>query len=84
MVIFTTPTIPNIDRPLLQLSSDPYTNITSQHQTELEPDTYAFGSTIVAAFQAGRFIDGGSSNIGWATSTDNGATMKQYILLRGA
>src|SRR2546430_6571847 len=25
------------------------------------------------AFQSGRFFDGGSSDIGWATSTDNGA-----------
>lgn len=79
-VILTTPAIPNADRPPLQLSSDPYTNTTSQHRTELEPDTYAFGSTIVAAFQAGRFIDGGSSNIGWATSPDNGATWKSGFL----
>jgi hypothetical protein len=57
---------------LLQLSSDPYTNNTSQHQTEVEPDSFAFGSTIVSAFQAGRFYNGGSSNIGWATSTDSG------------
>jgi hypothetical protein len=40
---------------LVQLSADPYTNPTSQHQTEVEPDTFAYGSTIVAAFQAGRF-----------------------------
>ncbi len=79
-LILTTPAIPNVDRPPLQISSDPYTNVTSQHQTELEPDTYAFGSTLVAAFQAGRFIDGGSSNIGWATSTDNGATWKSGFL----
>src|SRR5690348_14304512 len=70
----------NIYRPPLQLSSDPYTNSDSQHQTELEPDTYAFGSTIVAAFQAGRFSDGGSSNIGWATSRDKGATWKSGFL----
>jgi hypothetical protein len=57
---------------LQQLSSDPYTNSTSQHQTEVEPDTYSFGSTIVAAFQAGRFPDSSASNIGWATSQDRG------------
>jgi hypothetical protein len=56
----------------LQISSDPYTNSTSQHQTEVEPASFAYGSTIVAAFQAGRYFDHGSSNIGWATSTDNG------------
>ena len=68
---------------LIQLSSDPYTNATSQHQTEVEPDTYAFGSTIVAAFQAGRFSNaggGGSSNIGWATSTNGGKTWKHGFL----
>src|SRR6266702_3776807 len=66
---------------LRQLSSDPYTNSSSQHQTEVEPDTYAFGSTLVTAFQAGRFYSGGgSSNIGWATSTDQGTTWKHGFL----
>jgi hypothetical protein len=65
---------------LRQLSSDPYTNTTSQHQTEVEPDSYAKGSTIVAATQVGRFTDGGSSNIGWATSTNNGTTWKSGFL----
>lgn len=57
-----------------QISSDPYTNSTSQHKTQVEPDTFAFGSTIVAAQQTGRFYDGGSSNILWSTSTNNGAS----------
>src|SRR5437660_1923110 len=64
----------------LQLSSDPYTNTTSQHQTEVEPDSYSNGSTIVTAIQVGRFADGGASNIGWATSTDNGTTWKSGFL----
>src|SRR5436305_14138818 len=64
----------------LQLSSDPYTNTTSQHQTEVEPDSYSNGSTIITAIQVGRFTDGGASNIGWATSTDNGATWKNGFL----
>lgn len=59
---------------LTQVSSDPYTNKSSQHKTEVEPDTYSYGSTIVSAFQVGRFTTGGSSNIGWATSGDNGKT----------
>jgi hypothetical protein len=70
----------HVDRPPLQLSSDPYTNSNSQHQTELEPDTYSYSSTIVTAFQAGRFIDAASSNIGWATSLDSGATWKNGFL----
>jgi hypothetical protein len=60
--------------PLTQISADPYTNPGSQHLTEVEPHTYAFGSTIVSTFQVGRFFGGGASNIGWATSTDDGAS----------
>src|SRR5579864_8401751 len=64
----------------LQLSSDPYTNTTSQHQTEVEPDSYSNGSTIVTAVQVGRFSDGGASDVGWANSTDNGTTWKSGFL----
>src|ERR1700731_2869044 len=59
---------------LIQISNDPYVNADSQHQTQVEPDTFAFGSTIVSAFQSGRYFSGGASNIGWATSTDRGLT----------
>lgn len=65
---------------LTKISSDPYTNTTSQHATEVEPDTYSSGSTIVSAFQVGRFNNGGSSNIGWATSTNGGSTWTQGFL----
>lgn len=63
-----------------KLSADPFLNPTSQHRTEVEPDTFAFGSTIVATFQVGRFFDGGSSDIGWATSTDGGSTWSNGFL----
>ena len=65
---------------LFQISNDPYTNSTSQHKTEVEPDSYSNGSTIVSATQVGRFNDGGASNIGWATSNDNGATWHSGFL----
>ncbi|HET8846855.1 MAG TPA: hypothetical protein VFN35_35660, partial [Ktedonobacteraceae bacterium] len=65
---------------LLQLSNDPFTNTSSQHQTEVEPDSFSFGSTIVTAFQTGRISGGGSSDIGWATSNDNGATWTNGFL----
>ena len=65
---------------LVLLSTDPYTNTTSSHKTEVEPDTFSFGSTIVSAFQVGRFSDGGGSNIGWATSKDGGATWTNGFL----
>jgi len=60
--------------PLTQISSDPFSNSGSQHATEVEPDSFAYGSTIVAAFQQGRFTDGGGSDIGFATSPDGGTT----------
>src|SRR6266700_500541 len=59
---------------LTMISSDPFNNSTSQHATEVEPDTFSNGSTIVSTFQQGRFFDGGASNIGFATSTDGGTT----------
>ena len=60
--------------------TDPLTGGGSQHKTTVEPDTFAFGSTIAAVSQVGRFFDGGSSAIGFATSTDNGATWTSYLL----
>lgn len=66
--------------PLTPISSDPFTNSTSQHRTEVEPDSFAFGSTIVAVSQAGRFFDGGSSDNVWMTSTDNGSTWSSGTL----
>jgi hypothetical protein len=66
--------------PLTKVSSDPYTNPDSQHKTEVEADTYSFGSTIVGTFQVGRYTNGGASNIGWATSTDDGATWEHGFL----
>jgi hypothetical protein len=55
------------------ISSDPYTNPDSQHATQVEPDSFAFGNTIVATVQTGRYVNGGgASNIAWATSIDSG------------
>jgi hypothetical protein len=65
---------------LTRLSTDPFTNSTSQHKTEVEPDTFAWGSMIVTAFQSGRFYDGGSSDVGFATSADGGMTWKNGFL----
>lgn len=80
VITLATPTRAAAAAGLLQLSSDPYTNTTSQHRTEVEPDTFAFGSTIVAAVQVGRFFGGGASNIGWATSTDGGRSWTHDFL----
>jgi hypothetical protein len=65
---------------LTQVSTDPFTNTTSQHRTEVEPDTFASGNTIVSAFQVGRFVDGGASGAGFATSTNGGSTWTHGFL----
>jgi hypothetical protein len=65
---------------LVQISSDPYTNAISQHRTEVEPDTFSFGSTIVSAFQVGRIFDGGAANIGFATSSNGGRSWTSGFL----
>ena len=61
------------------IARDPYGGA-GQHATIAEPDSYAFGSTVVAAYQAGRFRDGGAVNIGWATSRDSGRTWRSGTL----
>src|SRR4051812_11596607 len=71
---------------VLQISSDPFTqatcraSTTTNHRTEVEPDTFANGSTIVSAFQVGRIFDGGACAIGFATSTNNGTTWTSGLL----
>jgi hypothetical protein len=52
----------------------------AQHATIAEPDTFSFGSTIVATFQVGRFEDGGAGRIGWASSLDGGRTWRSGLL----
>ena len=73
-------TSPSPSVTLTQISSDPYTNKTSQHKTEVEPATFAFGDTVVAAFKASRFFKGGASNIGWATSIAAGRSWAHGFL----
>jgi hypothetical protein len=63
-----------------EISTDPYGNSASQHATEVEPDTASWGSTVVAVFQVGRVADGGSANIGWATSRNGGKTWAHGFL----
>src|SRR6266568_6888072 len=73
----------------VHLSSDPFTqatcaaSATTYHHTEVEPDTYSNGSTIVATFQVGRVFDGGSCDIGFATSTNSGGSWGTPGLLPG-
>src|SRR6266571_1803235 len=70
----------------VHLSTDPFTQATcaasalTNHHTEVEPDTFSNGSTIVATFQVGRISDGGACAIGFATSSDNGVTWANGLL----
>ncbi|HEX9410180.1 MAG TPA: sialidase family protein [Actinomycetota bacterium] len=66
--------------PIQVVSLDPYTNTSSFHRTEVEPDTFSFGNTIVGVHQTGRFNDGGSSNVGYVTSTNGGSTWTNGFL----
>lgn len=63
-----------------RLSTDTFTNPESQHATEVEPGAFAFGSTIVTAFQVGRIFGGGAADIGFATSTNSGASWTKGLL----
>lgn len=65
---------------LVKLSSDTFINSTGQHATEVEPDTYAFSSTIVTAFQVGRIFAGGAEALGFATSSNGGVTWTHGVI----
>src|SRR5262245_30556038 len=53
-----------------QIHDDTFTNTTSQHATEVEPDTFSHHGTTIATMQVGRFFNGGASDIGWSRSTN--------------
>src|SRR4029450_7346738 len=63
-----------------RLSRDPYTSADAQHETEVEPDSFTFGRTTVATFQVGRRVDGAATNVGYAVTTDDGATWHSELL----
>jgi hypothetical protein len=62
---------------LVKVSTDNFTNADSVHQTEVEPDSFAWGSTIVMAYHVARrpgSIGWGSADVGFSTSADGGKT----------
>ena len=62
---------------LVRISADNLTNTDSDHKTEVEPHSFAWGNTIVSAFHVGRrpgTIGWGSGDVGFSTSTDGGKT----------
>ena len=63
-----------------RLSRDPYRNDGAQHESEVEPDSFTSGRTTVAAFQVGRHFEGAATNVGFAVTTDDGATWRSGFL----
>ena len=59
---------------------DPLSGTPGQHATAVEPDSFSFGNTVVAAFQVGRLTTVAADAIGWATSTDGGRTWRSGLL----
>jgi hypothetical protein len=62
---------------LAKISVDNLTNSDSVHKTEVEPDMFAWGNTIVSTFHVARrpgSIGWGSGDVGFATSTNGGVT----------
>src|SRR5262249_1688750 len=82
-VLLALATAASANVPLTPVSPDPLTKPPSQHATEVEPDTFAFGATVLAAFQVGRFVNGGASDVGYARSNDGGATWVTSSFLPG-
>ena len=60
-----------------RLSHDLHSTPDAQHETQVEPDSFTWGRTTVAAFQTGRRHTGAAANIAWATSTDDGHTWRR-------
>jgi hypothetical protein len=63
-----------------QVSTDTVVDGGGQHATEVEPDSFAFGQTVVSVFQVGRIENGGATAIGVATSTDGGRRWRSGLL----
>jgi hypothetical protein len=63
-----------------RLSDDPYTTSTSRHKNAVEPDSFTFGHTTVAAYQVARRRNGGAVNIGFAVSSDDGQRSPSGLL----
>jgi hypothetical protein len=71
---------PDCETVARQLSRDETSAFSAQHETEVEPDSFAFGRTVVIAYQTGRFGGGGAAALGWATSRDAGLTWRSGAL----
>jgi len=64
-----------------RIALDTTTATSAQHRTIVEPSAAANGTTVVAVYQSGRYVDGGAEAIGWASSADGGTTWKRGTLV---
>jgi hypothetical protein len=63
-----------------RLSVDPFTDPATQPESSVEPAAASAGSTVVSAFQVGRYAGGGSAGTGFAVSYDAGRTWRRGLL----
>ncbi|MFL5980662.1 MAG: exo-alpha-sialidase [Gaiellaceae bacterium] len=66
-----------------QVGRDTTTDPRAQHSTQVEPDSFSWGKTVVAAFQNGRISNGGAAAIGWATTKDAGKSWRSGMIPLG-
>jgi hypothetical protein len=67
-----------------QISRDTGLGWPAQHETQVEPDSSSFGSTVVTVFQSGRHLDGGAERNGFSTSKNGGRTWRAGLLPTGS
>ena len=65
---------------LRKVSRDPYRNPQSNHEAAVEPHLTSSGRTIVVAYQVARGREAAANDIGFATSTDGGASWTSGFL----
>jgi RTX calcium-binding nonapeptide repeat (4 copies) len=75
---------PNCETVSRQISRDIGGEFPAQHETQVEPASFSFGSTVVTVFQSGRHLDGGADQNGFATSKNGGRTWRSGPLPTGS
>jgi Ca2+-binding RTX toxin-like protein len=65
-----------------QIARDTGLGWPAQHETQVEPDSFSFGSTVVTVFQSGRHLVGGAERNGFSTSKNGGRTWQADRIVR--
>jgi hypothetical protein len=74
------PAVERVRTQPVQLGRDTFRGMGAQDGTAVEPDSFSRGSTVVATYQVGRFIDGGALATGFSTSRNGGQTWRSGLL----